>query len=607
MDNKSLFRRLTRLVFAFILLFSIGGIKDVEASTVKTYATTAKNYNSTSTYKTSRLGTAYMYYNTGNYNYYCRPQYVKTPGCITVCKYWSGARLAYGEKRPDVYFQLYKNGRKVGSPKKSNYNRVTFRVADYRELSQYTVEEVNADGTPWSAPGYVAGKPSRMSFSNACNAVICITNYKKTKPTPGKIYVCKRWNGDPLQYNESRPDVYFELYKDGVSTGVRKKLDPRTNIVEFTVSDYREMNRYTVKEVNEDGSPWTADGYEQGRISGLHFKNPCVAYFYASNVKKPKGEPGQIYAYKNWEGENLEYGEEYPDVYFQLYKDGNPVGGPVKLENDWVIFDIDNFDEIDRYTLKEVNADGSPWTHEGYRRGYITRKDVRSDRKAIFEAINYKEKTKIYPGEISVDKTWTGDALPEGEEHPDVYFQLLKNGVKVGTPVKYLGERVIFTIDNIKEIDQYTVVEINEDGTPWSAPGYEAGEIVGENGHFTISNRRINPEPIRVPIEVKKIFNGYENITDDSFLFELLDEDGNVLQTAWNKNKTVKFEDLEFNQAGEYIYYIREVDREEPGIIYDKKTIKVQIDIDLDDDNKFTYTVSYEPSDKFENKEEKQE
>ena len=159
---------------------------------------------------------------------------------------------------------------------------MTFRVADYRELSQYTVEEVNADGTPWQAPGYVAGKPSRMSFSNACNAVICITNYKKTKPTPGKIYVCKRWNGDPLQYNESRPDVYFELYKDGVSTGVRKKLDPRTNIVEFTVSDYREMNRYTVKEVNEDGSPWTADGYEQGRISGLHFKNPCVAYFYAS-------------------------------------------------------------------------------------------------------------------------------------------------------------------------------------------------------------------------------------------------------------------------------------------------------------------------------------
>ena len=716
MKLKKIYKNITKIFIAFLILFSIGSMSEAEATTRKSLGA-AVNYYIVPSNSTTR-----NYYNNNNkycyshyyYNYYCKPSYTKRAGYITVRKYWAGDRLAYGEQRPDVYFQLYKNGEKVGSPKKAHSNRVKYKIADYREIPQYSVEEVNADGTPWSAPGYEAGPTSRVSMVDKCNGVVNVTNMKRSQPTPGKIYVCKSWKGAGLRYGESRPDVYFELYKDGESTGVRKKLDPRTNIVEFivdnykemnrytvkevnedgspwtadgyeqgsisglhfknpcvayfyasntktpqptpgkiyvckswkgeplrygesrpevyfelykdgvstgvrkklnlrtnivefTVDNYKEMNRYTVKEVNEDGSPWTADGYEQGRISGLHFKNPCVAYFYASNVKKPKGEPGKIYAYKNWEGENLDYGEEYPDVYFQLYKDGNPVGGPVKLENDWVIFNIDNIDEIDRYTIEEVNADGSPWTHEGYRRGDITRKDDGKDGKAIFEAINYKEKPKIYPGEISVDKTWTGDALPEGQEHPDVYFQLLKNGVKVGDPVHYMGERVIFTIDNIKEIDQYTVVEINEDGTPWSAPGYEAGEIVGENGHFTISNRRINPEPIRVPIEVKKIFNGYENITDDLFLFELLDEDGNVLQTAWNKNKTVKFEDLEFNQAGEYIYYIKEVDREEPGIIYDKKTIKVQIDIDLEDDNKLTYTVSYEPSDQFENGEEKQE
>ena len=822
MKLKKIYKNITKIFIAFLILFSIGSMSEAEATTRKSLGA-AVNYYIVPSNSTTR-----NYYNNNKYcyshyyyNYYCKPSYTKRAGYITVRKYWAGDRLAYGEQRPDVYFQLYKNGEKVGSPKKAHSNRVKYKIADYREIPQYSVEEVNADGTPWSAPGYEAGPTSRVSMVDKCNGVVNVTNMKRSQPvpgkiyvckswkgaglrygesrpdvyfelykdgestgvrkkldprtnivefivdnykemnrytvkevnedgspwtadgyeqgsisglhfknpcvayfyasntktpqptpgkiyvckswkgeplrygesrpevyfelykdgvstgvrkklnlrtniveftvdnykemnrytvkevnedgspwtadgyeqgsisglhfknpcvayfyasntktpqpTPGKIYVCKSWKGEPLRYGESRPEVYFELYKDGVSTGVRKKLNLRTNIVEFTVDNYKEMNRYTVKEVNEDGSPWTADGYEQGRISGLHFKNPCVAYFYASNVKKPKGEPGKIYAYKNWEGENLDYGEEYPDVYFQLYKDGNPVGGPVKLENDWVIFNIDNIDEIDRYTIEEVNADGSPWTHEGYRRGDITRKDDGKDGKAIFEAINYKEKPKIYPGEISVDKTWTGDALPEGQEHPDVYFQLLKNGVKVGDPVHYMGERVIFTIDNIKEIDQYTVVEINEDGTPWSAPGYEAGEIVGENGHFTISNRRINPEPIRVPIEVKKIFNGYENITDDLFLFELLDEDGNVLQTAWNKNKTVKFEDLEFNQAGEYIYYIKEVDREEPGIIYDKKTIKVQIDIDLEDDNKLTYTVSYEPSDQFENGEEKQE
>lgn len=81
---------------------------------------------------------------------------------------------------------------------------------------------------------------------------------------------------------------------------------------------------------------------------------------------------------------------------------------------------------------------------------------------------------------IRVVKKWDGAPLKEGETYPDVWFQLVKNGENVeGQCVRYEGQDIIFTTDG--NIEDYTVIETDKDGNPWSYDGYTTAEpIYGE-------------------------------------------------------------------------------------------------------------------------------
>ena len=78
---------------------------------------------------------------------------------------------------------------------------------------------------------------------------------------------------------------------------------------------------------------------------------------------------------------------------------------------------------------------------------------------------------------IRVVKKWDGAPLKEGETYPDVWFQLVKNGENVeGQCVRYEGQDIIFTTDG--NIEDYTVIETDKDGNPWSYDGYTTAEPV---------------------------------------------------------------------------------------------------------------------------------
>lgn len=55
---------------------------------------------------------------------------------------------------------------------------------------------------------------------------------------------------------------------------------------------------------------------------------------------------------KIWEG--IKTDEETPEVSFQLLKNGEEIGEPKKFEGTFVLFEIENKDELDQYTVKEV-------------------------------------------------------------------------------------------------------------------------------------------------------------------------------------------------------------------------------------------------------------
>ncbi|MBZ2136127.1 LPXTG cell wall anchor domain-containing protein [Streptococcus gordonii] len=85
--------------------------------------------------------------------------------------------------------------------------------------------------------------------------------------------------------------------------------------------------------------------------------------------------------------------------------------------------------------------------------------------------------------------------------------------------------------------------------------------------------------PSEVEFEVTKQLNG-GTLKGDEFIFQLIDPDGKVVETAKNnKDGQVKFKAIKFSTAGTFKYQIKEVDEKEPGYIYDNKTINAEVTV----------------------------
>lgn len=85
--------------------------------------------------------------------------------------------------------------------------------------------------------------------------------------------------------------------------------------------------------------------------------------------------------------------------------------------------------------------------------------------------------------------------------------------------------------------------------------------------------------PSEVEFEVTKQLNG-GTLKGDEFIFQLIDPDGKVVETAKNnKDGQVKFKAIKFSKAGTFKYQIKEVDKKEPGYVYDNKTINAEVTV----------------------------
>ena len=86
-------------------------------------------------------------------------------------------------------------------------------------------------------------------------------------------------------------------------------------------------------------------------------------------------------------------------------------------------------------------------------------------------------------------------------------------------------------------------------------------------------------DPTTAQITASKVLKG-KNLKANQFSFELLDEDNQLLETVKNaKDGSILFSELEFDQAGEYSYKIREVKGKEAGITYDETVFTVTVEV----------------------------
>ena len=84
----------------------------------------------------------------------------------------------------------------------------------------------------------------------------------------------------------------------------------------------------------------------------------------------------------------------------------------------------------------------------------------------------------------------------------------------------------------------------------------------------------------KVALEVTKKLNG-KTLEKDAFSFQLLDDQGNVLQTVKNdENGKVKFEAIKYKEAGTFKYTIKEVNDNKPGYTYDANVLKATVTVE---------------------------
>ncbi|NLC64455.1 MAG: Cna B-type domain-containing protein, partial [Erysipelothrix sp.] len=254
----------------------------------------------------------------------------------------------------------------------------------------------------------------------------------KTEVTGTKVWV----NGP-----EVKPNIMLQLFRDGEAHLEPVELVDGETVYTWTELDKTDLNGvdyvYTVDEVS------VPKNYEKS-IEDYTITNTYVI---------PKTD---IKVYKSWvNGPILK-----PSIEIQLYRDGEPMGDPVVLDDGvfeytWTDMDATDIDgNVYVYTVDEINV---PENYE---------KDITD-----FVIVNTYLSPKTT---VRADKIWDGGPKPQIE------IQLFRNGEAYGDPVvlnegvtSYLwedleltdiyGELYVYTVDELNVPEDY-VKHISEDG-----------------------------------------------------------------------------------------------------------------------------------------------
>ena len=132
----------------------------------------------------------------------------------------------------------------------------------------------------------------------------------------------------------------------------------------------------------------------------------------------------------------------------------------------------------------------------------------------------------------------------------------------------------------------YTVTVTDDGaGTLTATPQVTSGDKTFTNTY--------HPKETSVTLKATKCFTGGE-LAGGDFTFQLLDKDGNVIQTVQNdKDGKVAFAAIDYATPGDHDYTIKEVKGADSTVVYDAKGVKVHVKV-TDEKGELKATATYD-------------
>ncbi|MGM0101871.1 hypothetical protein IGI89_001088 [Enterococcus sp. AZ141] len=388
-----------------------------------------------------------------------------------------------------------------------------------------------------------------------------------------------------IAFEEMIDKPYFIVYQTQLDPGIlnNERVTNNVNLTGSEIEIHTVTKEITIK--STDGS---------GTSSGTNGSLTIVKYD-ADGTKERGIDEEAVFQLSRKNAQNT-----YEVILSNLVVKNNQI-----MENGNAIDRIDNLRYGD-YMIQEITAP------EGYERDATQYTFTISDKQVnyVFELANKRE-IKETTHALNVQKLLDGRELKDGE----FTFQLVdETGSVILTQTNDGNGQVAFDAITYNEPGEYhytirekagddptitysdkelkVTVTVTEEDSQLIAKAVYEGNQVFENDY--------TPKAGEVVLNAEKVLTG-RTLEANEFAFELVDEEGTVLQTKANDaTGKIYFDALPYEEAGEYHYTIREKAGTDGTITYDAKELAVVVTV-TDEDGQLTAVAEYEGNQVFEN------
>ncbi|WP_429972328.1 Spy0128 family protein [Enterococcus sp. AZ015] len=416
----------------------------------------------------------------------------------------------------------------------------------------------------------------------------------------------------------------FELVNEA-GTVLQTKANDATGKIYFDALPYEEAGEYhyTIREKAGTDGTITYDAKELAVVVTVTDEDgqlTAVAEYEGNQVFEndytPKDGGVVLNAEKVLTGRTLEANE----FAFELVdEEGNVLQTKANNATGQIYFDELTYGEVGeyRYTIREKADADSTITYDMKEIGVVvkvTDEDGQLVAKATYDGntIFENDYTPKDGGVVlNAEKVLTGRTLEANEfafELVDEEGNVLQTKANDATGQIYFDELMYdkdgeyrYTIREKADADSTITYDMKEIGVVVKVTD-EDGQLVAKatyDGNAIFEND-YQPKAGSVVLSAEKVLIG-RTVQANEFDFELVDEDGTVLQTKANDaTGQIYFDALAYEEAGEYRYTIREQAGTDGTITYDTRELAVVVTV-TDEDGQLTAVAEYEGNQVFEN------
>ncbi|MGL9912529.1 Spy0128 family protein [Enterococcus sp. DIV0213h] len=409
--------------------------------------------------------------------------------------------------------------------------------------------------------------------------------------------------GDVVQTksNDVNGQIYFDELTYGEVGEYRYTIREKAGADSTITYDTKEIG-VVVKVTDEDGQLVAKATYDSNAI----FENDYT----------PKAGSVVLSAEKVLTGRTLQADE----FIFELVdEDGNILQTKANDATGQIAFDALAYDKAGeyRYTIREQAGTDGTITYDAKELAVVV---TVTDEDGQLVAVAEYEGNAIFENDytpkagsvvLSAEKVLTGRTLQANE----FAFELVdEDGTVLQTKANDATGKIYFDALAYDEAGEYRYTIREKAGNDGTIT-YDAKElavvvtVTDEAGQLTavaeyegnqVFENSYQPKAGSIVLSAEKVLTG-RTLQANEFAFELVDEDGTVLQTKANDaTGKIYFDALAYDEAGEYRYTIREKTGTDGTITYDTKELAVVVTV-TDEDGQLTAVAEYEGDQVFEN------